>query len=102
DEVVLDAEVWLGQEALVPLVLDEALTVTLKRRSRSDLQVAVVYDGPIPAPIEAGEEVAQLVVSAPDVPTLELPLRAQRSIERLSGFGRIGAAINYLLWGPGG
>jgi D-alanyl-D-alanine carboxypeptidase (penicillin-binding protein 5/6) len=102
DEVVLDAEVWLGQEALVPLILDEALTVTLKRRSRSDLKVAVVYDGPIPAPIEAGEEVAQLVISAPDLPTLEFPLRAQRSIERLSGFGRIGAAISYLLWGPGG
>ena len=45
---------------------------------------------------------ATLVVSAPDVETREWPLLAGASVDSLSGFGRIGAAIDALIWGRGG
>lgn len=99
-EKVTDAEVWLGSEPSVPLVAERDVTVTLLRRDRPGLKVSVLYQGPIPAPIAEGQEVAKLVVSAPDRPDLEVPLKAGASVGELSAFARIGTAISYLLWGP--
>ncbi|MBL28941.1 MAG: D-alanyl-D-alanine carboxypeptidase [Rhodospirillaceae bacterium] len=99
-ETVEQAEVWLGDAGYVPLVIDRDLTVTLPRRSRDNLKVSVVYDGPIPAPIEAGTRIAKLVVAAPGVVPFEIPLAAGQSVGQLSMFGRIGAALEYLVWGP--
>lgn len=99
-ETVEQAEVWLGDAGYVPLVIDRDLTVTLPRRSRDNLKVSVIYDGPIPAPIEAGTRIATLVVAAPGVTPFEIPLAAGASVGQLSMFGRIGAALEYLVWGP--
>jgi D-alanyl-D-alanine carboxypeptidase (penicillin-binding protein 5/6) len=98
-ETVADAEVWLGAEASVPLVVPEDLTVTLKRTSRRAMKATVVYDGPVPAPIEKGAEVAKLVISAPDMEPLEIPLYAGEGVERLGAMGRLFAALGYLVWG---
>ena len=99
-EVVETADVWLGDKARVPLIVNSDLTVTLPRASRKDLKVAVVLNAPVPAPIAAGSEIAKLVISAPDIDSIELPLTAGESVQRLGMFGRIGAAISYLLFGP--
>ncbi len=98
--MVENADVWLGEKARVPLIVNSDLTVTLPRASRKDLKVAVVLNSPVPAPIEAGGEIAKLVVSAPEIDPIELPLTAGESVRRLGMFGRIGAAIRYLLFGP--
>lgn len=99
-EVVETADVWLGDKARVPLIVNSDLIVTLPRASRKDLKVAVVLNAPVPAPIQAGSEIAKLVISAPDIDPIELPLTAGESVQRLGMFGRIGAAISYLLFGP--
>ena len=98
-EVVSDADVWLGQEQTVPLMTEENVTVTLRRTARRNMKVAVVYDGPIPAPIVEGTPLARLVVSAPDSETTEIPLVAAADVERLGFMGRLGAAAGHLLWG---
>lgn len=98
-EVVEEAEVWLGEAARVPLVVASDVVVTLPRKARVEMTVAALYEGPIPAPIEAGTQVAKLVVSAPGVQPVEFPLVAGAGVERLGLFGRLGATINYLLWG---
>ena len=100
DEVVSDAEVWLGEDDTVPLVLEQPLSLTISRSARQEMTVAVVYDGPVPAPIAAGQPIARLVVSAPDMTTVELPLLAGQAVPELSMFSRLGAAIGYLVFGP--
>src|SRR3546814_7699405 len=55
-DTVDEATVWLGAEETVPLVISQDLKVSLPRSDRDGMQVAVVYDGPIPAPIAAGQE----------------------------------------------
>ena len=77
-EQVDTATVWLGEEDTVPLEAPRDLTVTLPRRSRADLKIAVAYDGPVPAPIKKGDPIAKLNVSAPGMETLEVPLVAAR------------------------
>lgn len=96
------ADVWMGMEANVPLVIDRDLTMTLPRKERRKLKVKVVYDGPVTAPIVKGARIAKLVVSSPGIENREFPLIAGADVPRLGAFGRIGMAIRYLIWGPTG
>ena len=101
-ETVTDAEVWLGDSSTVPLVLADDLKITMSRDGRRDMVATAVYQGPIPAPIVKGMPIATLVIEAPGMPTVEEPLLAGEDVGELSMFSRVGAAISYLVFGPGG
>ena len=98
-DTVDDAPVWLGDEDTVPLTIAEDLTVTLPRNDRNGMQVSVVYDSPVPAPIPAGQEIAKLRISWPGGVPVEVPLQAGQDVEQLGPFGRIAASIKFLLLG---
>ncbi len=98
-ETVGTADVWLGDAATVPLVIEQPLVTTLTRKARRKMQVKLVYDGPIAAPIEKGAQIATLTVTAPDVETVEVPLVAGADVGKLGPLRRIGAAIGYMVWG---
>ena len=98
-EVVENAPVWLGVQSTVPLVIQDELTLTLSRSARRNMTVKTVYQGPIPARIESGTELAKLVIEAPDTQSVELPLFAGADVDRLGVFGRLGAAVSFLVWG---
>ena len=97
--VVEQADVWLGDKATLPLVTEKEVKITIPRLARRKMTVKVVYEGPIPAPIAKGTPVARLVVSAPNTEEISFPLVAGADVNKLGLFGRIGAAINYLVWG---
>lgn len=101
-ETVSSANVWLGSETKVDLVADKEVLLTLPRSASRDMKVSVVYDGPIPAPITQGDQIATLKVEVPDQDVIEFPLYAAHDVGRLGFVGRIGAAIKYLLWGANG
>lgn len=96
------AEVWLGDQAKVPLVSDRDLFLTVKRATRKEMTVAVEYSGPIPAPIVAGQPLAMLRVSAPDMEDVTYPLYAGAAVGQLGPLGRITSALGHLIWGAGG
>jgi serine-type D-Ala-D-Ala carboxypeptidase (penicillin-binding protein 5/6) len=98
-EPVANAEVWLGAEATVPLILEEPLTVALSRKSRQGLKVTALYDGPLAAPIAKGARLGVLRLEGPEMERLERPLIAGSEVEKLGPIGRIGAAIKYLVMG---
>ena len=98
-EEVGTAQVWLGEEDTVPLILVEDLVVTLPRASRSSLDARIVYDGPVPAPIERGQEVAKLVLEAPGIAPIERTLVAAADVGELFMLGRMGAVLGHLLFG---
>jgi len=98
-ETVDEAPVWLGESPTVPLITPDGLTVTLSRAARNKMRVKVVFDSPIPAPIEAGQVIAKLVVTAPDTVPVEIPLQAGEAVERLGMFGRLSAALKFLIFG---
>lgn len=99
-EMVEAAEVWLGDKARVPLTLDQDLKLTLPRRTRRDVTATVVYEGPVQAPIQEGDQIATLKIDIPGSQTPhEYPLKAAESVSKLSGFARVKAAFNHLLWG---
>ena len=96
---VAKARVWLGAKDLVPLTVDEDLTVTMSRKDRRDMQVKLVYNEPVPAPIIKGTPIARLVISAPDMENIEVPLLATENIERPGFVKRVTSAIKYVLFG---
>ncbi len=98
-ETVENAGVWLGVDPTVPLIAEQDMTVTLSRKARLDMEVTVVYDGPIPAPLEIGQQIATLVVTAPGEETVEIPLVAGAAVERLGFAGRITASVKHLIFG---
>ncbi len=99
-ETVTEADVWLGDKTTVPLVIENGLTITLKRSARRGLRVKALFDEPIPAPISAGTRLGRVVITAPDHPSVEAPLLAGTDVGRLGFAGRLSAALQYLIWGP--
>jgi len=97
---VAKARVWLGAKDLVPLSIDHDLTVTMSRKDRRSMQVKLVYNEPIPAPIIKGSPVARLVISAPNMKNIDVPLLAMENVERPGMIKRVMAAIKYVLFGP--
>ncbi len=98
-EALDQAPVWLGTEGYVPLVPMDPIAVTLNRSARDEMTVTVRYDAPIPAPIEAGQQLATLTVTAPGAEDQSFPLYAGADVEKLGSFGRIMAAAKYLVLG---
>jgi D-alanyl-D-alanine carboxypeptidase (penicillin-binding protein 5/6) len=94
-----DAQIWLGNDARVPLTVGKDLVVTLSRKQRKDMRVAVQYDSPIPAPVQKGETLGKIVVTAPDMAQQETPLVATATVGRMAAMGRIATLAGYLVWG---
>lgn len=98
-ETVDSAKVWLGREAQVPLVAATDLTVVLPRAKRSDLKLTVKYNGPVKAPVSAGDKIAKLLVEVPDQKPVEVELLAGADNPRKGMFGRVKDRLGYLLTG---
>lgn len=98
-EEVMKADVWLGQEATVPLAIEKEMLLTLARKARRKMKVTVKFENPIPAPIAKGQKVAKLILTAPGREPLEVPLVAKNEVKRLGLFGRLGTAIKAIILG---
>jgi D-alanyl-D-alanine carboxypeptidase (penicillin-binding protein 5/6) len=98
-ETVEQAEVWLGSQPRVPLVTDQRLEMTLPSDATDSMTVTVSYEAPIPAPIEAGQELATLMIEAPNIETRTIPLKAGETVTQLGPFGRIVSGVEYLVFG---
>ena len=94
-----DAEVWLGEQAKVPLTVGKDLVVTLPRKSRKDMKVSVDYNQPLAAPVGKGQEAGKIVVTAPDTAAVETPLLTAAAVERLGPIGRAAAVAGHMVWG---
>ncbi len=99
NDVVEEAQVWLGGEPTVPLVLENDLLLTMSRKARRDMTVSVVYESPISAPIAKGARLAQLRIEGPNMEPIVHDLVAAVDVDRLGFVGRLGAAVNHIVWG---
>jgi len=99
NDTVDEAPVWLGEATTVPLVANEDLVLTLTRNARKGMKVSVNYASPIPAPIEQGQELAQLVVTPSEGDAVSFPLYAGASVAQKGPFGRLVSAVQFLIFG---
>jgi serine-type D-Ala-D-Ala carboxypeptidase (penicillin-binding protein 5/6) len=90
---VAEAEVQLGSSGTVGLVAPRQLTVAIPAGSSPQLSAKVVYQGPLKAPIKAGQHVADLVVTSPDAPEQRMPLVAAADVAEAGFFARAWAGL---------
>ena len=99
-ETVAEVETWLGDPAKLSVMVPNGLTVTLPRSIRDKISAKVTFDGPLPAPIAAGQRVnATLVVEAEGIEPLNVPLYAGEKVEKLGLVGRVFSALWHLTLG---
>ena len=87
------AAVQLGDSSSVGLVAPKALTVTLPAGTSPTMTAKVVYEGPIKAPIKAGQHIADLVVTTSDGLQQTMPLVAEKDVAVAGFFGRAWAGL---------
>lgn len=87
------ADVQLGDTATVGLIAPRNLGVTLPAGASANMTLKVVYDGPIKAPIKAGQHIADLVVTTPATGPQTMPLVAEADVGEAGFFGRMWAAL---------
>ncbi len=101
-DIVEHADVWLGTRNKVPLVIQNDLTLTLRKKSRPNMKVLIAYSNPIAAPIRKGDKLAVLKVLVSGKEVKKIDLISGENIGRLGFLGRIGAAITSVIWGHPG
>ncbi len=98
-DTIENAKVWLGDRPTVPLVGGRDLIITMPRQWRQSAKIALVYDAPIPAPINRGDVLGKLTVVGQGVPAMEVPLLAGADVGRLGLPGRAMAVVSRYVLG---
>jgi D-alanyl-D-alanine carboxypeptidase (penicillin-binding protein 5/6) len=82
------ADVWLGEQKQVPLVTTAGSQIGMHVSGAKGVKSVVVYKGPLSAPIKQGDIVGDLLITAPGVPDIKIPVAAGASVKKLGLFGR--------------
>lgn len=93
---IADAKVWLGGEKTVGLVAQNNISGLFPQGSLDDVAIEVTYEGPLEAPIAAGDHVATLTVTAPTMETTKHNLVAQNNVAKGSIVTRVLASAELL------
>tara|TARA_B100001121_G_scaffold305457_1_gene322870 strand:+ start:267 stop:1415 length:1149 start_codon:yes stop_codon:yes gene_type:complete len=98
-ETAFEIETWLGKTEKIRAVTKEDYYITINKKDIRNLRVSLKYDGPIVAPIQKDQKVADLVISNKDETIKILPLYAEESLKKVNFFRSLVTSINYLIWG---
>ena len=79
-DVVSEAAVWMGTADRVPLTVAQDLTLLLPALVQGEVSAQVVYEGPVRAPVVAGQPVGELVIALPDMEPRRVPLVAGANV----------------------
>src|SRR5262245_18197640 len=91
-----EAPVWYGDADTVPLTVAKDLIATLPRGNQEEVQAKAVFQGPVEAPIAAGQQLGKLLITSSSG-TTEVPLVAAAAVERVGFIGHIIATLKYLV-----
>jgi D-alanyl-D-alanine carboxypeptidase (penicillin-binding protein 5/6) len=88
DVEVAVADVWLGQAPSVPLIATQDVSAGLHVAAAKKMRAEVVYKGPLYAPVRKGDVVGELIVTAPGMKEIRVPVSAGADVPKLGLFGR--------------
>ena len=98
-QTIAEIPVVFGGEKQVRLVVPETVKRTLKKSQAPKIKMTAVYDKPFKAPVAAGDKLGEVRIELDGQEMENLPLVADRNVEKLGFFGRIGQNLKYLLFG---
>ena len=98
-ETFFELDTWLGKKNKIATTTNEDFYVTVNKKDIRHLTVKLEYKGPISAPVDKGEEVANIIVSKKDEIIKKLPLYAAEDLKKVNFFKSLITSLNYLIWG---
>jgi len=96
DTRIAEAEVWMGAVPRVGLTPAEDLEVLMPVLAGDMLEAEVVYNGPVTAPVQKGQQLAELVIPRADLPDTRVPLVAAEDVPRGGFMVRVMTAAKVL------
>ena len=99
---IASADVWMGELPTVGLTVAEDFSLLVPILNQGEIEAEVVYDGPIEAPISAGQQLGELVINLDELPEKRIPLVAETDVAR-GGFAtrmRTAAMVLWQKFGP--
>ena len=94
-----ELDTWLGKKNKIQAVTKEDYYLTINKKDIRNLKVTLNYEGPIVAPVQKGEKIAELIVFNKDEKIKTLPLFAHEDLKKVNFFKSLITSINYLIWG---
>ena len=95
-DTLAEADVWLGSQQRINIVAGNDITLLVPAIGKDEVRINVEYMTPLEAPIATGQEVAELVVTAPDMPEKRVPLVSDRDVEFGGFLPRLRASASVL------
>jgi D-alanyl-D-alanine carboxypeptidase (penicillin-binding protein 5/6) len=99
DKRIAELDVWMGEARTVGVRLAESVDVTAHKRAFARGTSEIVHNQLIEAPIAAGDQIAQLVVTIEGKDPIILPLVATESVERLGFLGKAVEGLSRMMEG---
>ena len=91
------ADVWMGAEDSVGLAVQQDLSLLLPVLESRTVTGEVVFTGPVAAPVEAGQQIAQLIIRPSGLPEHTVPLVAMTAVAKGGFLNRIRTVSKVLL-----
>jgi len=98
-ETFFELDTWLGRKNKIKAITKDDYYITLNKKDIRHLKVYLEYDGPIEAPIQKDQKIANLIVLDKDEIVKTLPLYASEKISKVNFFKSLITSLNYLVWG---
>ena len=92
-------DTWLGEVNIINASSKEDYYITINKKDIRHLTVSLNYSGPLKAPVQKGEKVAELIIKNKDEILKTLPLYATESLKKVNFFKSLMTSLNYLIWG---
>lgn len=101
DTRIAEAPIWMGDAPTVGLTVADDLSLLVPILNQGTIDAQVVYNGPIEAPVTAGQQLGELVITLDGLPEKRVPLVADADVARGGFTSRLRTAAT-VLWGKFG
>ncbi len=98
-ETFFELDTWLGKKNKIKAITKDDYYITLDKKNIRHLKIYLQYDGPIEAPIQKDQNIANLIVLNKEKIIKTLPLYASEKVSKVNFFKSLITSLNYLIWG---
>tara|TARA_Y100001936_G_C15972495_1_gene611936 strand:- start:183 stop:1145 length:963 start_codon:yes stop_codon:yes gene_type:complete len=98
-QIIVDADVWLGNKPSVNLVSSDKIISTLSFDQLQLINSFIEYKKPIEAPIIKGNIYGKLIIEIAGKPDIQVDLLAAEDVGIVNPISKIFAAVKYLIFG---
>ena len=90
---------WLGKKNNIKAVSKEDYYITINKKDIRHFTISLNYSGPVKAPIQKDEKVAELVIKKKDKVVKTIPLYSSEDLKKVNFFKSLITSLNFLIWG---